>query len=1136
MKPNVSGGLAVATPARLKVGPRVVIFNGDATGLTLTGSAAVVLAWVALEGHADRRRVSATLWPDSDAGQARSNLRVLVHRINQRIGGDLLVGTERLVLDAAHWHVELQDTEAILAALDAGGAARCELLAEAGLDADAGDDLRAWLAGARRRLNRLQLARLGEALNQALAAAGYERAAVLARACLQLDPLSEHRHRQLMEVLVLAGDRSAALAAYEDCKQALMQHLRVLPDQQTRTLQLRILQEQAMGPAQGGPLTLQADGLTRLGGAARYPLVERDAVLVQAQVALDQGQHVVVHGEPGVGKTRLLRHLAARIGDECELVAIRFALKHEPYAAVAQLLQELQPRRAPCIGVPEQVELARLVPLAFAAVKPSAAALSASRLHAALRHWFARLGDAGVRVLVIDDVQYADAPSQVALASLLEGAHAAAKQPPALLLGHRSGETDALLDDAVTDAQARRHAHRVELQRLTLTGVQALLRTMDLAQRTREPEVLAHQLHKRTGGNPLFVIELARQALANGEPADTTNLQALLVSSLNGCSEAAQQLAAVAAVADDDFTVELVAAVTRQTPLGLMPAWRELQQRGLFAGYGLAHDLVHDAVLSRLPQAILQLLHRQVAQHLEGQGAQGTAVLRHWLAADDADRALVHAVHQLYSVSAAGLPAWQQELELLGLLERSSDAVLINNLWLSAEIATSETEEPRPAEVWARLRGLVQRVERLAPQGLSASWLAFETSRQCFFVEQSVEAAQRILTVAAAAMPESGVERALVEYALVGCAFQLRGDPRVHVLRARSALAGLPEHISLSRVRKLVDTVAAIVLDPVEGIRSQAARRRAARRCGDMGLVAETAFALGYLHGGMGSHARSFRHFCRAAQVLPSTLDVGSFQNRFLAGVVALNSGHYAFAQRLLAASEGWNLTAKVPMLLNLLQLRLGDFRQAAQSAEGIDLEPVRRDFPVLLVHAHVLAEIDQAHGRDPAPGLEQRLAQMLALGMGEPLASLMKWELLRRTADARDRVVAGEALLAMLERTLASDCRRIPVLLDVAQARAEAGLAGSQSLATEAARLLRRGNSYLTTYVPEGLVRCARLLRHRDPREAAALVHVARRWVDSALRYHLPPGAEEGFTRHVVVNRLLLDDDEQAVYLQPLR
>jgi hypothetical protein len=90
------------------------------------------------------------------------------------------------------------------------------------------------------------------------------------------------------------------------------------------------------------------------------------------------------------------------------------------------------------------------------------------------------------------------------------------------------------------------------------------------------------------------------------------------------------------------------------------------------------------------------------------------------------------------------------------------------------------------------------------------------------------------------------------------------------------------------------------------------------------------------------------------------------------------------------------------------------------------------------------------------------------------------------------------------------------------------------QPVAAEAARLLRRGCTNATLYLPEGLLRCARLIRRRDAHEADALVQVAQRWLRDALR-RLPPGAEDGFVQNVQVNRLLLGTDTQALYAAPL-
>jgi DNA-binding SARP family transcriptional activator len=1113
------------------------VVSSDGSGYELRGSAAVVLAWVVLEGRADRRRMSALLWPESGPAQARSNLRVLTHRINQRFGSELLVGTEHLELDGSLAQVELHDADAVLAALAAGGAARCELLAEAGVEAHAGEDLLAWLGSARKRLKQAQLAQLGEALTEAFALARHARAMALARACVQLDPLSEHRHRRLMEVLARAGDRAAALSAYEDCKALFKQHLGVLPGEQTRMVQLRILQQQALGATQGGqPLPgPDAEEPTTPSAASRHPLVEREAVLAQARAALGQGVHVVVQGEPGVGKTRLLRRLAAMTEGQTEHVALHAALEQEPYAALAQLLQEVQPRRRPRVGMAEQVELARLAPLAFAGVKPSEAALSAPRLHAALRHWFARLGDAGVRVLVLDDVQYADAASQAAFSSLLESAAVAGERAPALLMAHRSAEVQAVLDDAVTQAQAQHRAQRMELPRLSLLGVQALLAAMDAAPRTDQAGALAQHLHKRTGGNPLFVIELARQALEQGEACGTADLQALLGARLQRCSATAQQLAAVAAVAPEHFTVELAAAVSEHTALALMPAWRELEQRGLFAGQGLAHDLIQDAVLAALPRPILRVLHGQVAEYLEGQGMQGTSVLRHWLAADAADRALPHAVHQLYNVSAAGLPTAQQELAMLDLLERASDEVLMAHLWRTAEVGDS-VGEFMSDDIWHRIRALRGRVERLPGRTGAAAWIAFETARCSRAIDASPKEAYEALEPAAARMPERGIERAFVEHELALHAVSVTGMPHAHLRRARDALAGLPDVLSVNRVRMQNDHQIGIYVDPVEGIKAQVARWRFARQRQDMATVADARALIGRLQAFLGNVTRSLNHYVRAARVRSAGgEDNQPFPDRLLVGKIAFSAGHYALSHQLLVSVDGQIARLQRLIYLALLHLRMRNLRQAQAQLGQVSPEALREHFATQIVHGHARAELDRLEGRDPVPGLQQQLKWARQFGVSGVNLELMAWEITLHTQPLAERLAAANALQAQLRCHNVGGYKQAKTLLEIAEVCAEADVPQWASAAAESARLLRRGCTNATLYLPEGLVRCARLIRRRDAREADALVHVARRWVHNAL-LHLPPGAEEGFTRHVVVNRLLLDGDEQAVYLQPLR
>ncbi len=1103
--------------AAVFVGARVQVLPHEAAGFDATGKAALLLALAALEGPAERRRAALLLWPDSPQRQARNNLRTLVHRLNQRCGVELLLGTEQLSFDPRRTQVVTQDTDTLLATLSAGGAAACELLAQADVDGAGSEALGAWLDAARQRWRRQQLAALSEALRAALAADEGSRAIALARACVQLEPLSEHGHRQLMDTLARCGDRAAALAAYEDCRQLLRQHLGVLPDEQTRTVHLRILQGQAQPAA--APRQSMAAGLSPLGGAARFPLVEREAVLAEARSALAKGQHVALQGEAGVGKTRLLRHLVEQ--GEAEQVAIRPGARDEPYAALTQWLQEVQPRRAPRIGQPERAELARLAPHAFPGAQPSQASLSPMLLHEALRHWTQQLHAAGVRCLVLDDLHLADAASQAALGALLMRPEGDAPPAPPLLLAHRSGEIGGPLAEALVAAQVHGQASCIALQRLSLQGVQQLLESMQATQ----ARALAPQLLQRTGGNPLFVIEMALHALENAEtvPTASGSVDALLRSRLASCSLAAQQLASVAAVAASDFSVELAAAVTGQAPLALTPAWSELQQRGLFADHGLAHDLVREAALGVLPQPILRSLQAQVAAQLEVQGQEGARVLRYWLAAGNFDRALPHAMHQLYSTSAAGLSTGQLEVELLGLLERLSDPVLLANLWLSTEIQGRIQADHLPASVWPRMEALVARVGQLAggDPGVAA-WIGYETARVQYNRGRVSKRAYDFLLPLAQAMSPTGPERARVELFLGLMAHNLNGRRAEHAERAKEAVRDLPRTIRNARLLNYVETVCALGSSLQDLVRDAAAGLRLARRTGDVATAMRTRRRIALALASGGRHRAADRHFVVALQQAGVGTPLDTTSEPVVEGMMALSNGRFSVATDCFLRLQNAERASVRDLFLALVALRLGQWNQARSRFGAVRAEHLRHQFLTLHLHAVLGSELDRIEGRDALPSLREALAAMAERGMQGAIRLTMEWELTQRTAPAPERLQAGEALIAALKAT-PSNPRLPPLLLEVAEVHAQLGNPAGLALAREAARALRRGNTTMTLYLPEGLVRCAALLQDSDPAEAATLLHVARRWVQRALQ-HVPDEARTGFLTQIPVNRLLLD------------
>jgi DNA-binding SARP family transcriptional activator len=224
------------------VGSTVRIGRQDGSVFEVSGKSAVVIAMVAMEGSVERGRLADMIWPRSREHQTRANLRTLVHRLNQRAGADLLVGVDHLRLNPDRTTVQWQDQQGVMEELERRGADGWQLLAHAGLDLAGSEPLELWLSSARRRIRGKLLASWCQTLATAQARGDMLQAVTLARACVQMEPLSEHWHRQLMDALARSGDRAAALAAYEACKSLLREHLGVGPDPQTQRLHRELLQ------------------------------------------------------------------------------------------------------------------------------------------------------------------------------------------------------------------------------------------------------------------------------------------------------------------------------------------------------------------------------------------------------------------------------------------------------------------------------------------------------------------------------------------------------------------------------------------------------------------------------------------------------------------------------------------------------------------------------------------------------------------------------------------------------------------------------------------------------------------------------------------------------------------------------
>jgi tetratricopeptide (TPR) repeat protein len=510
-----------------------------------------------------------------------------------------------------------------------------------------------------------------------------------------------------MRLHYLRGDAAAARAMWQRCVEVLRRELGAAPSRETAELLRQIESSTQRAPARA-PLPVTV---------LRPPrLVGREVETAAVTQAWSERQPVLLIGEAGLGKSRLLAELddgatataAARPGDAAV-----------PFAAAARLLRAVLARVPGAVADGVRAQLAALLP-EFAA-PGSAPAANLAQLVRAVRDVLDAAQGAGLRALVLDDLHFADDASLDLLGQLLGDAGALR-----WALALRSGEASAAAQsfaDALT--QARRLAP-VTLAPLSVEAMAALVESLGVAQ--LDPGQLAPALVRHTGGNPLFALETIKQMLVAGVALDGEgahlpapgSVGALIARRLKQLSPRALALARVAAIAGPDFSASLAARFLGAPALELADAWSELETAQVLRDAAFAHDLVYEATLAAVPAAIARELHGRVADELEAKGAAPERIAAHRVAAADPQRS----IPALRAAAASALAKFQRPLaaqwldQAAQMLEETGDAaqafaVLAEAVHLRQGFDTGPRHEQATLRLLALATTPAQRAEAL---------------------------------------------------------------------------------------------------------------------------------------------------------------------------------------------------------------------------------------------------------------------------------------------------------------------------------------------------------------------------------------------------------------------------------------
>src|SRR5690348_9522393 len=529
-----------------------VAADQDGEQLSLLPPGSRLLAVLALRpGPQDRETVAATLWPGAAGPAARANLRTAVWALRKAVGDDALIASRTSVgLRPEAITVDLAEHQRRAAAGDtAAAAALChgELLPGYAED---------WAETARRR----QRAELAETLADRAAAAERDGDAATAarwsRLRCELDPLNEAAHADLVRQLAAAGDRAGALLAGREVTDRLRAELGVLPGPLLRAALAEARGAQGGIPVPAGPVTARP----LFGRAAEL----RTLMAAWAAARAGHGRVVLVTGEAGIGKTRLVAELARRADNAGARAAIGAGVDVGGEAPLA-MWQELVPQLARTVPAPPgqadwPAELGRLAPdLAARLGRDAPPAPVASpglerlRLFDAVLRLVEWAASGRPVLLVAEDVHRADPASMQLCAHI--GRRLAAR--PVLFVLTRRDRPDRPAADALLADLASRGVEVTELELgpLTATEIAAVARSVaSLADHAVD------QVIRAADGNPLLAVESAR-ALAAGRAAPPPNLRAAVRAATGALPRPARVLAEMLAAAGRELSAAELAAL-----------------------------------------------------------------------------------------------------------------------------------------------------------------------------------------------------------------------------------------------------------------------------------------------------------------------------------------------------------------------------------------------------------------------------------------------------------------------------------------------------------------------------------------------------------------------------------------------
>lgn len=441
---------------------------------------------------------------------------------------------------------------------------------------------------------------------------------------LSFDPADEDVNRLLIKTLQDTGQREQAQKHFE--QYASEMNYELSPEMEALKISL-FNGVQGISPAETHSWPLHPTFNT--------PYTGQDEILAQANRIYARGGGLLLLGEAGAGKTRLVKEIHQRVAPHPNLLLV--TCKHHeietPFHPWIELFRIHTPREVWMQLPPEK---ASLLNRAFPELNSWRKNLKLESetitgqipgdLFDAFYFLLEKIENNLPTMLYLDNIHWADQSSHDFIQHVLS--HSLFRRANRLIIMTAQREE---LKPEVANALKSHSNHvleQIELPRLDESQVSEIVRHLA----PNPSKEFIQQIRHASGGNPLFLLELMREVLDTPNPKFDSlpdlplpkTIQEVFQRHLQSLSPDAVEVLGCAAVIGDEFDARIVEKVVAYTADRFVDALEELvaanllnsTEGGEFSTYTFLHEKFRESLVTEIPTPRLKLLHHRIADTL----------------------------------------------------------------------------------------------------------------------------------------------------------------------------------------------------------------------------------------------------------------------------------------------------------------------------------------------------------------------------------------------------------------------------------------------------------------------------------------------------------------------------------------